>query len=160
MLEGMDAALIIGDPALRVDPVAQSGYVYDLAEEWTKWTGLPMVFAVWAGRRDVITPPVIRAFQDSARYGREHLDEIVAAESISRKFPPDLVRTYLTRHIVTELGAAEEQGMALFLRYAKELAGPQPLTSDTAPSCADRTTSEIPARTAATAPARPGRETA
>ena len=53
MLDVADAALIIGDPALRLDSVAlreQGFHVADLGEEWWKLTGLPMVFAVWAGR--------------------------------------------------------------------------------------------------------------
>ena len=121
MLEGADAALIIGDPALRLDPATLPYHVYDLGQEWTEWTGLPMVFAVWAGPSEAITPATIAAFQDSARYGREHLDEIVAVESVERDFPAELVRLYLTQHIVCELSAAEEEGMELYLAYAREL---------------------------------------
>ena len=62
MLEEAEAALIIGDPALRLDPRRLDGNVYDLGEEWTTWTGLPMVFAVWAGRQEVIDAAVIAAF--------------------------------------------------------------------------------------------------
>jgi chorismate dehydratase len=122
MLEGMDAALIIGDPALRIDPGSLPYHVYDLAQEWRDFTGLPMVFAVWAGRKEVLDPAVIRTFQDSEQYGRAHLAEIVAAESAARGFPSELVEAYLGRHIVTRLGAAEEEGMALFLRYVREFA--------------------------------------
>ena len=121
MLADADAALIIGDPALRLDPATLPYHVYDLGQEWTEWTGLPMVFAVWAGPSAAIAPATIAAFQESAGYGREHLEEIVAAESIERGFPPDLVRCYLTRHIVCELTAAEEKGMELYLRYARAL---------------------------------------
>jgi len=64
---------------------------------------------------------VIAAFQESARYGRERIDEIVQAESVTRGFSPDLVRRYLTRHIVCEVGEAEQRGMDLYLQYAKEL---------------------------------------
>jgi chorismate dehydratase len=129
MLEAADAALIIGDPALRLDPATLPYHVYDLGQEWTDWTGLPMVFAVWAGPAEAITTSAIAAFQESARYGREHLQEIVAAESVLRGFPPDLVQRYLTQHIVCELGEAEEKGMELYLRYAREL-----VTSSSTPS--------------------------
>jgi chorismate dehydratase len=121
MLEEADAALIIGDPALRLDPRVLPYYHYDLGEEWTAWTGLPMVFAVWAGRREAITPAVAKAFQESCRYGREHLDEIVAAESASRGFESALIRRYLGEHIVCELGPREDEGLALYLRHAREL---------------------------------------
>ena len=51
MLRVADAAVIIGDPALRIDPARLPYYVYDLGGEWVEMTGLPMVFAVWAGRK-------------------------------------------------------------------------------------------------------------
>src|SRR3712207_4381156 len=50
-----DAALFIGDKALRVRRL-DSVEVYDLGEAWERFTGLPMVYAVWASR-------------DPARYG-------------------------------------------------------------------------------------------
>ena len=120
MLQVADAALIIGDPALRLDPALLPYEVHDLGGEWVEMTGLPMVFAVWAARKGVVAPAVVEAFRESCRYGREHMDQIVAAESARRGFPPELVREYLTRHIVHELGPREYQGMALFLSYARE----------------------------------------
>jgi predicted solute-binding protein len=120
MLQVADAALIIGDPALRLDPALLPYTVYDLGAEWLEMTGLPMVFAVWAGRRDAIGPEVVDAFAESCRYGREHIEEIVAAESPRRGFPPELVREYLTRNIVHQLGPREYQGMDLFLKYARQ----------------------------------------
>src|SRR5215471_956021 len=111
MLRQADAALIIGDPALRIEPSLLPYHVYDLGAEWVEMTGLPMVFAVWAGKRGVVTPEVTEAFLGSRRYGREHLSEIVATESAKREFSPELVRDYLTHKIVHELGAREYEGM-------------------------------------------------
>jgi chorismate dehydratase len=58
--EAADAVLLIGDIALRLrqGPWPRR-YCYDLGEEWTAWTGLPMVFASWAVRVD--TPTAARA---------------------------------------------------------------------------------------------------
>jgi len=120
MLGEADSALIIGDPALRIDAAQTALHVYDLGHEWMEMTGLPMVFAVWAGPRACVTPEVCAAFQDSCAFGLRHVEQIVAAEAPARGFPADLVRRYLTSHIVFELGAAERQGMDLFLRYARE----------------------------------------
>jgi chorismate dehydratase len=122
MLQVADAALIIGDPALRVDPAHLPYYVYDLGTEWVDLTGLPMVFAVWAGRHSVMSHRVTEAFRDSCRFGRGRIDEIVTAEAPGRGFPEELVRQYLTTHIVHELRSREYEGMELFLRYARELA--------------------------------------
>jgi len=122
MLRTADAALVIGDPALRLDPAHLPYFVYDLGAEWVEWTGLPMVFAVWAGRRGAATPDVVAAFRDSCRYGRERIGEIVTAESERRGFAPELVRQYLTDRIVHELGDRDYEGMDRFLSYARELA--------------------------------------
>ena len=123
MLEAADAALIIGDPALHIDPAALAQHTYDLGAEWQAMTGLPMVFAVWAARKGVVNPEIERAFRESCRWGREHLEEIVAAESASRGFAPELVREYLTRHIVHELSPRDYEGMNLFLRWSSDPAG-------------------------------------
>src|ERR1051326_3665799 len=117
MLEKADAALVIGDPALRINPEELPLHVYDLGAEWVEMTGQPMVFAVWAGRKGTVTPEVAEAFRGSCRYGRARIEEIVSAESGARGFDPALVREYLTRHIVHELGPREYAGLELFLSY-------------------------------------------
>jgi chorismate dehydratase len=122
MLRVADAALIIGDPALRLDPEGLPYEVHDLGGEWVEMTGLPMVFAVWAARKGAVTAEVVEAFRGSCRYGLARMDEIVAAESARLGFGPELVRDYLTRHIVHELGPREYNGMDLFLQYAREKA--------------------------------------
>ena len=121
MLGEADSALIIGDPALHIDPETTPFHVYDLGREWMEMTGLPMVFAVWAGPREFVTPQVAAVFQDSCAFGLRGLERIAAEEAPARGFTIDLVRRYLGSHIVFELGAPERQGMELFLRYAREL---------------------------------------
>jgi chorismate dehydratase len=123
MLRLADAALVIGDPALQLDPAALPYEVHDLGGEWVESTGLPMVFAVWAGREETITAETIEAFQESCRYGRERIEEIVAAEAPRRGFAPELVREYLTRHIVHELGERDYEGLDRFLREAMWVSG-------------------------------------
>lgn len=125
MLDAADAALIIGDPALRLDPVAlrQEGFhVADLGEAWLTLTGLPMVFAVWAGRPDMWSAERERGFVSSCRFGLRHLDEIVATEHAARGISAELAKTYLARHIVFELGDAEYEGLRRYLEYAAEIA--------------------------------------
>ncbi|HLW97918.1 MAG TPA: menaquinone biosynthesis protein, partial [Candidatus Acidoferrales bacterium] len=77
MLASADAALVIGDPALHLDPATLPFETLDLGAEWTQMTGLPMIFALWAGRKEVMQPRYEQAFLDSCRYGLAHLDEIV-----------------------------------------------------------------------------------
>jgi chorismate dehydratase len=118
MLGQADAALIIGDPALRVDLAAVEGHIFDLGADWVELSGYPMVFAVWAARKGLATAELAEAFRDSCRYGRGHMEEIVQSESASRGFSRELVREYLTRNIVHELGPRDYQGMQQFLAWA------------------------------------------
>jgi len=52
VLEDFDALLLIGDEALHLLRVEAYPHHFDLGEEWMKVTGLPMVYAVCAARRD------------------------------------------------------------------------------------------------------------
>ena len=123
MLEIADAALIIGDPALRADREALSTslVVYDLGEEWASLTRLPMVYAVWAVRRPAADPDLAAIFQASAQYGREHLEEIVEQEAPRRHISPERAREYLTRQVRHGWGEPERRGLTLFLQYAAEM---------------------------------------
>jgi predicted solute-binding protein len=123
MLENSDAALIIGDTALVLDPAALPFHVLDLGQEWTEMTGLPMVFAVWAAREGVPRQDP-KPFTDSLHYGQEHMDDIVREWYPKLHISEALVREYLTRNIVFELGEREYSGLAMFLEYAAELRDP------------------------------------
>ena len=61
MFAACDAALIIGDPALYLDPAEAGVEKIDLGEHWTDMTGLPFVWAFWAGRPGVVAPAAVRA---------------------------------------------------------------------------------------------------
>ena len=121
MLAECDAALIIGDPALHLNPDALPYRTLDLGAEWVAWTGLPMVFAVWAGHEEQLTERVAEAFVGSYEWGLGHIDEMVARAAAERGFEPQLAREYLTRHIVYRLSARHLEGLRLFRRLAAEL---------------------------------------
>ena len=122
MMEEADAALIIGDPALRINPASLPYQVLDLGREWTEMTGLPMIFALWSGPAKFIDGKYREAFATSCRYGIERLDDIVAVNVKERQLPPELIREYLTRHIVFELNTRDLKGLDLFWSYAEKLA--------------------------------------
>lgn len=124
MLRIADAALIIGDPALRLDPemAAWQGwpvFVYDVGQQWVEMTGLPMVFAVWAAKEHV-DPSAAGVFEESKRHGLSHIDEIVQMESAARSFDPNLVREYITGHISYDLGRRERLAVDRYLQLAQE----------------------------------------
>lgn len=118
MLGLADAALLIGDAALHVDPSTLPFETLDLGFEWTNLTGLPMVFAVWAGAPEHVKPRYGDALAASCAYGLARIEEIVRSESPRRNLPETLVREYLTRHIVYELTDDHYRGMDQFLARA------------------------------------------
>lgn len=132
MLQAADACLIIGDPALRLDPaeLRNSGYhVADLGEEWFDLTGLPMVFAVWAGPRQLVTEELEKAFVESYRFGRNHIEDIVRSEHEARGVTVEAAREYFDRYIIFELGDNEYAGMSRYIELAKELLAKEPVGS-------------------------------
>lgn len=130
MLEECDAALLIGDAALRLDPETLPHPVLDLGSEWFALTGLPMVFATWSGPAAAIErygrERLAEAFAGSLEYGLSHMPELVASESAERGFEAALVERYLTRNVVFSLGAEELAGREAYLRYAEELRSATP----------------------------------
>jgi predicted solute-binding protein len=121
MLGEADAALVIGDPALHLDPATLPFETLDLGSEWTAMTGLPMIFALWAGRKEVMPPVFEQAFLDSCRAGLAHIDELVREQSPLRGITEQLAREYLTRYIVFELNGRDHEGLNLFLKHAVAL---------------------------------------
>ena len=119
MLTHADAALIIGDPALRLNPEELPFEHLDLGAEWLRLTGLPMVFAVWAGPPGLPLNRVERMTRGSYEFGRARLGEIVATASVERGIAPVLADRYLRQHIRYELGREEHDGLQAFLRVAK-----------------------------------------
>jgi chorismate dehydratase len=125
MLERCDAALLIGDNALLVDHGARGDVEkIDLGEVWTAMTGLPFVYAFWAGRSGALTSDDVRALQEARDAGVQHPDEI--ARDYFRDAPDALHRQaigarYLRDNISYDLGETERAGLELFYRYAAEI---------------------------------------
>lgn len=121
MLGEADAALVIGDPALHLDPATLPFETLDLGLEWTQLTGLPMVFAVWSGKKEVMLPRYEQAFLHSCRHGLASMDAIVKEQSPLRGITEKMAREYLTSHIVFELNARDHEGLDLYLKQALAL---------------------------------------
>lgn len=120
MLEGRDAALLIGDPALRAD--TRGFEVLDLAEAWREDTGLPFVFAAWTARPGLpVTGDMAALFDASRREGLERLEEIARQASPELGLPAETLVRYLTENIHTTIGPDEERAAALFLSRAREI---------------------------------------
>ena len=137
MLLEADAGVLIGDPALRAmyEAPTLGLQVTDLAQAWKEWTGLPMVFAVWAARRDFAAAnpgqvkEVHEAFQRSRDLCLGELDE--AAEAAARWEPFDgaTLATYF-RALDFSLGERQIDGLREFARRAAERGKVPPLPAD------------------------------
>ncbi len=121
MLARADAALVIGDAALAIDPEALGLPYLDLGEAWFDMTGLPFVFAMWAGHQSQVTPELAHILRESCLCGLGALDSIIETEATRRAMPHAMVDHYLRRNIVFEHGEAERAGLELYLRYAHEM---------------------------------------
>lgn len=119
MLKQADAALLIGDPALTFDGGALK--VYDLASEWKKFTGLPFVFAVWAGHEDAGLGQFCEDFTASRDYGLQHIDDIAQEYAPKLNLPPEAVKVYLEENIDYSLDEENRRGLQLFYRLAHEI---------------------------------------
>jgi chorismate dehydratase len=146
MLKQADAALVIGDPALRIAvkmemlagklpsgeqccqgdpnempvPGFETIFIYDVAFQWQEMTGKPCVLAIWAGRRDAVTPEVVADFTASKQYGLERLDEIADAASVKLEMPPKTLERYLRESIDFSLDAENLAGLELYFKLCAE----------------------------------------
>jgi chorismate dehydratase len=123
MLQDHDAALVIGDTALRVD--RSKCLTFDLAEEWIRFTGKPFVFAFWAIRRAALadaSADLATIFQTSRDHGvQAHSIDIIARDWAGRLGLSEAeVRAYLTENIHYQLDPGCMEGLQLFYRYAAE----------------------------------------
>lgn len=92
-------------------------FVYDLAEEWKKFTGLPFVFAAWIANKP-IPAEFIAEFNNALKYGLDHRTQLFAELPILPNFD---VQDYLMHKIDFELTDAKKQALFLFLDYIKGL---------------------------------------
>jgi predicted solute-binding protein len=145
MLQQADAALLIGDPALRISlgiekdsrpgaegqtlcPAAALGitnsellYVYDVVGEWRSLAGLPAVLAVWAARRDVATPEVTADFIASRDFGLSRIAEICSDAAHELELPAQALESYLRHNIDFSLDAENLRGLDLYYEHAAKL---------------------------------------
>jgi chorismate dehydratase len=115
MLQRCDAALIIGDPALYLEGDAETRKI-DLGEEWTAMTGLPFVWAFWAGRSGTLSSEGLTALTAARDAGVAASDRI--ADDYCGPARAALGRAYLRENIRYCLGEREQAGLRQFFELA------------------------------------------
>ncbi len=118
-----EPALLIGDRAIDAQQTFTPAHVHDLGSHWHAWTGLDMVFAVWAVRRDVLLrhPGDVSAATDALvaaqRWGADNMDRVVAAAQATRERPAGFYAAYYET-LNFSFDARARTGLA---RYCEEL---------------------------------------
>jgi chorismate dehydratase len=145
MLERADAALIIGDPALRISiaiekkstvnpqgrAICQAAtlgmtsaeilHVYDVVGEWRKFSSLPAVMAVWAARPEVVTPEVLSDFTASRNFGLSQIAAISLSAAQELDLPQQALESYLRHNIDFSLGEENRRGLERYFHEAAKL---------------------------------------
>jgi chorismate dehydratase len=115
---GTDAALVIGDPALKAR--LNGHVVLDLAAEWRAFSGHPFVFAFWAVRPGVPAEEVARLVRDSYAAGRREFSRLVAKEAAESGLTPAVIEDYLRHSLHFELDPGDLEGLDVFYEMAAE----------------------------------------
>jgi len=145
MLATADAAMLIGDPALRLALAAEQHvtpgrdgalvctgaqiglpqiptvHIYDVVHEWWQLTERPAVLAVWAARPEIATPELAAEFSASLAYGLAHLPEICADASRELDLPEKELSLYLRTNIDYSLDSENLRGLNEYFAHAARL---------------------------------------
>jgi chorismate dehydratase len=126
MLLEAEAALLIGDDALRALVYNHDLFLYDLGNEWKGITGKKMVYAVWAVRRSYandnlnVVKKIFQAFIFSLTYSLDHIKEITQEISRFEPFSVDFLISYFLG-LRFEFDENYQEGLLEFLKYAQEM---------------------------------------
>jgi chorismate dehydratase len=146
MLAAADAALLIGDPALRLAIAAEQhlltpgrdgalvctgaqiglpqfpkAFIYDVVHEWWQLTERPAVLALWAARAEIVTPELAADFSASLAYGLAHLPDICAEGARELQLPAKELSLYLRTNIDYSLDAENLKGLDEYFAHAARL---------------------------------------
>jgi chorismate dehydratase len=119
MLAHSDAALIIGDPAMKI-PRAEF-QVFDLATLWHDYTGFGFVFAMWMARKSEAERVRAIDFAGARDEGLANLDEIAGSQEGQTGLSRAEVKDYLTNNIAFQMDEDMKNGLELYFTLASKL---------------------------------------
>ena len=126
MLQEHDAALLIGDSAIRASWQNHGLEVMDLGQEWNQWTGLGMTYAVAAVDRaaaqncPAAVSRVLEDMQESRRRSLADLSPLIRRAMDSIGGTADYWQAYFSG-LRYEFGPELQQGLEQYYRYARML---------------------------------------
>lgn len=113
-----DAVVVIGDRGM-LDPAEDLAFVWDLGEEWSRWTKLPFVFALWAARPHVAAARIDSALAAARDEGVRRLAEIARLAAPEVGLPESVCISYLCDNLEFHLGPRQRAGMERFFELAR-----------------------------------------
>jgi chorismate dehydratase len=118
-----EATLLIGDRAIDAQLECPPERVHDLGMLWSSWTGMDMVYAVWAVRRAALADKreaaesVFAALREARAWGAENGDRVIAAAQEAQPRPFGFYASYYETLNFT----FDDRARAGFTRYCAEL---------------------------------------
>ena len=127
MLNDSDGALLIGDRALIAARDYPDLVKLDLGAEWTNKTGFPMVFGVFAARKDSPISVMNKASKDMLRQYNMFLNDeswrnqVVNRTSVKLGFSEQRISEYFSVEVQNKLDNFSKQGLEYFLKEVCEM---------------------------------------
>ncbi|HEY4798326.1 MAG TPA: menaquinone biosynthesis protein [Bacteroidia bacterium] len=115
-IKGTAAGVIIGDRNFILKKKYK--YVYDLAEQWKQYTGLPFVFACWIANRK-LTKEESMSFRKALEFGIDNRIDVV--NKLKRKYGEKMIRNYLYNNILYNFDRPKHIALELFLKLSSKI---------------------------------------
>ena len=116
MLESNDAALVIGDPGMKIPPGDLR--VFDLAGVWHSFTGTGFVFAMWMVADSAARSVAAIDFAGVRDEGLEKIERIIDQYEAQLSLSRNKIRDYLTENIAFQIDEKLAKGMQLYFELA------------------------------------------
>ena len=116
MLLDTEAALIVGENSLNYYRTHRNRL--DLNEEWLDMTGLPFVYAFWAGREFTITSNDLNVIQSSFDLGIKNLEKISKNYAKKHQESWAFYHDFFTQNLSYSFSDQEKDGLNEFYTYA------------------------------------------
>jgi chorismate dehydratase len=121
MLDVADAALLIGVDALFVVYASFGASKIDLGAQWTEMTGLPFVWAFWAGPETTEAAGVVELLGGAAEAGMAHIQEIARNYCAEQPERIPIAENYLKHHLAFQLTPRAIDGLRTYYREAARI---------------------------------------
>jgi chorismate dehydratase len=113
-----DALVLIGDRGM-LPAGGEFSFVWDLGEQWSAWTELPFVFAMWIARPGVDLQGLQHVLSAARDEGLTRLEEIAHCEAPLLGISEEDCLSYLRDHLKFRLGERQRRALQMFYTLAE-----------------------------------------